>query len=118
MRKLFSNRKKNSWTQMHTISLQPITFHKLEKKMVFDNQEIQIFPKKTLLHIFFLERFSCRKKTRYGVRRNIWSLFGRLSFLFPQRTIHFFFKFFQNIGMICIDMFRQCSYTIGCVLYD
>jgi hypothetical protein len=41
-----------------------------------------------------------------------------LSFFFPQRTIHFFFNFFQNIGMICIDMFPQCSYTIGCVLYD
>jgi hypothetical protein len=35
--KLFFGNKKNFWTQMHTESFQPNTFHKLGKKMVFDN---------------------------------------------------------------------------------
>jgi hypothetical protein len=31
------------------------------------------------------------KKIEYGIKRNIWSLFGRLFFIFLQRTINFFF---------------------------
>jgi len=30
------------------------------------------------MHIIFLKRLFCSTKIRYGIRRNIWSLFGRL----------------------------------------
>ncbi len=42
----------------------------------------------------FLKGFF-HKKTRYGIRTNIWSFFGRLSFISFQRTIKFFFKFLK-----------------------
>jgi hypothetical protein len=42
--------------------------------------------------IIFLERFFYNRKTRYGVRKNVWSLFERLSFIFLQKIINFIFK--------------------------
>ncbi len=50
--------------------------------------------------IIFLEMFFLSRKTRYGGRRNVWSLLQKLSFIFFQKTINFFFKFFKNIRMI------------------
>jgi len=47
----------------------------------------------------------------------IFDLFleGCLSFSLKEQFISFLI-FFQNIGMICIDMFPQFSYIIGCVI--
>ncbi len=93
-------------------------FLQIVKEDVFWQLKSQIFQKLFLLHIIFLKKFFCYKKIIYGIKWNIWFLFWRLYFIFPQKTINLFFNLKKNIIMIWIDMFPQCSYAISCIIYD